>query len=101
MGPVWRGGTSGEPELLASAYRASLRLAAESGLLSIAFPAISAGIYGYPLEQATQIAVRTVRSAAAETSTLERVIFACFSRDVLAAYTAVGVEAREASEERG
>ena len=95
VGPVWRGGASGEPELLASAYRASLRLAGKSGLRSIAFPAISAGIYGYPLQQATQIAVRTVRSAAAETPTLERVIFACFSRDVLAAYTAAGVGARD------
>lgn len=96
VGPVWCGGKSGEPELLASAYRASLRLAHDSGLRSIAFPAISAGIYGYPLEQATQIAVRIVRSAAAETPTLEHVIFACFSRDALAAYVAAGVATREA-----
>ena len=95
VGPVWCGGRSGEPELLASAYRTSLRLAGDSGLRSIAFPAISAGIYGYPLEQATQIAVRTVRDAAAETPTLEHVIFACFSRDALAAYMAVGVATRE------
>ena len=96
VGPVWCGGRSGEPELLASAYRASLRLAGDSGLRSIAFPAISAGIYGYPLEQATQLAVRTVRDAAAEAPTLEHVIFACFSRDALAAYVAAGVATREA-----
>jgi len=95
VGPVWSGGTAGEPERLASAYRASLRLAADFGLRSIAFPAISTGIYGYPLEQGTRIAVRTIRDAAAEVPTLERVIFACFSRDALAAYAGSGVPTRE------
>jgi len=83
VGPVWRGGNSGEPELLASAYRRSLDLAREHELRSIAFPAISTGIFGYPLEGATKIAVETVREFGAA---LEHVIFACFNRDAFAAY---------------
>ena len=85
VGPVWRGGGEGEAELLASAYRSSMRLAAEHGIRSIAFPAISTGIYGYPLEEATQIAVSAVRDAAG-TSGVERVVFACFSPDVERVY---------------
>jgi O-acetyl-ADP-ribose deacetylase (regulator of RNase III) len=85
VGPVWRGGKSDEPELLASAYRRSLDLAREHGLRSIAFPAISTGIFGYPLEGATKIAVETVR-AFDRPAPLEHVIFACFNRDALAAY---------------
>ena len=84
VGPVWQGGRAGEPDLLASAYRAALELASKQGLKSIAFPAISTGIYGYPLQPATEIAVATVRSHSA--SSLETVIFACFSSEVLAAY---------------
>ena len=86
VGPVWRGGTSGEPEQLASAYRSSLALAAEHRLRSIAFPAISTGIYGYPLDLATDIAVVTVRREGPRLPPLEHVIFACFSAAVLAAY---------------
>jgi O-acetyl-ADP-ribose deacetylase (regulator of RNase III) len=85
VGPVWHGGNQGEPDLLASAYRSAMRLAAEHGVKSIAFPAISTGIYGYPLEAATPIAVSAVRDAAA-TSGVERVVFACFSTDVEQAY---------------
>lgn len=81
VGPVWRGGTQGEPELLASCYRSSLRLAEEHGIRSIAFPAISCGIYGYPIEEATSIAIRETAGAG-----LERVIFACFSDEIYAAY---------------
>jgi O-acetyl-ADP-ribose deacetylase (regulator of RNase III) len=87
VGPVWHGGGSREPELLASAYRASLDLAERERLGSIAFPSISTGIYGYPLEAATRVAVATVRDwAAAAPRTLQRVVFACFSQDALDAY---------------
>jgi O-acetyl-ADP-ribose deacetylase (regulator of RNase III) len=92
VGPVWRGGAAGEADLLASAYRSAVRLAAEHGLRSIAFPAISTGIYGYPLELATPIAANTVRAAAAG-SAIERVVFACFSPDVERAYHLAGVTA--------
>ena len=89
VGPVWRGGSSGEAELLAAAYRASLDLARAEGLRSIAFPAISTGIYGYPLEAATAIAVATVRAAVGPP--LEEVTFACFGPEALAAYEHEGV----------
>jgi O-acetyl-ADP-ribose deacetylase (regulator of RNase III) len=91
VGPVWHGGGFGEADLLASAYRASLRLANEHGLRRLAFPAISTGIYGYPLAPATAIAVGAVREALAGRTTVEDVVFACFSPDVLRAYRAAGV----------
>jgi O-acetyl-ADP-ribose deacetylase (regulator of RNase III) len=93
VGPVWRGGNAGEPELLAGAYRAALRLANAHGLRSIAFPAISTGIYGYPLEPATEVAVHAVRSEVSAGSTLQQVVFACFGPEVLAAYRYAGVAA--------
>jgi O-acetyl-ADP-ribose deacetylase (regulator of RNase III) len=83
VGPVWRGGTHGEDELLASCYRHALSLAREHGLMSIAFPAISTGVYRFPLERATRLAVKTV--AAARTPEMT-VIFACFGDEALAAY---------------
>ena len=83
VGPVWNGGDQGEPQLLASAYRRSLEVADEIGARSVAFPAISTGVYGYPLEPATEIAVKTVR----ETDTnVELVRFVCFDRKTLTAY---------------
>ena len=78
VGPVWRGGGSGEDALLASCYRESLRLAAEHGLRSIAFPAISTGVYGFPAERAARIAVATVLEELAARG-FDRVIFCCFS----------------------
>jgi O-acetyl-ADP-ribose deacetylase len=90
VGPIWRGGHGGEPELLASAYRSALRLAGEHRLRSIAFPAISTGIYGYPLQAATEVAVAAVREGVPGSS-LERVVFACFSDEALQAYRAAGV----------
>src|SRR5882762_3664697 len=77
VGPVWRGGTAGEPDLLARCYRSSLTLAHEHGLKSIAFPAISTGVYGYPKDQATEIAVREVTAHA---DGLDQVIFCCFDK---------------------
>jgi O-acetyl-ADP-ribose deacetylase len=92
VGPVWRGGGAGEADLLASAYQAAMQLAAERKLKSIAFPAISTGVYGYPLAPATRIAVEAVRDALARDSSVERVVFACFSPDVLDEYRRAGVE---------
>lgn len=88
VGPVWRGGTQGEPELLASCYRESLALARAHGAGSIAFPAISCGVYGYPLEQATHIAVRECAQFAAAEPKIEKIVFACFSAAMLALYRA-------------
>ena len=93
VGPVWRGGGEGEAALLASAYRSALRLARDHSLRSVAFPAISTGIYDYPLDQATGVAVSTVREAASVSASPERVIFACFSPDVERAYRQAGIEA--------
>jgi O-acetyl-ADP-ribose deacetylase (regulator of RNase III) len=91
VGPMYRGGQAGEPELLASAYRAACALAREHGLRSMAFPAISTGIYGYPVEAATRIAVDTVRNALAEPTSIAEVIFACFDERTLTAYRSAGV----------
>ena len=87
VGPVWRGGRHDEPELLASCYRCSLELAVAHGLASIAFPAISCGAYGYPLELAVPTAVRTVRGFD-RLDQLAQVIFVCAGDDVLARYEA-------------
>ena len=86
VGPVWRGGSAGEPELLASCYRRSLALAAEHGARTIAFPAISCGVYGYPVDAATAIAVRETAAFLAENPLPERVLFVCFGDDVCRAY---------------
>jgi O-acetyl-ADP-ribose deacetylase (regulator of RNase III) len=91
VGPVWQGGGQGEPELLASAYRSALAIASAEQLQSIAFPAISTGIYGYPLQAATKIAVATVRESLGKQEILRDAIFACFGRDALAAYSAEGI----------
>jgi len=86
VGPVWRGGKRGEPELLAACYRNSLQLALEYGISSIAFPAISCGAYGYPVEQAAEIAVGETRRFLVTARGIERVIFACFGEEVTGAY---------------
>jgi O-acetyl-ADP-ribose deacetylase len=86
VGPVWRGGGRGEAELLASCYRRCFEIASEHGLKTLAFPAISCGVYGYPLEQACAIAVRETRAALARFPAIARVVFVCFTPDVRAAY---------------
>jgi O-acetyl-ADP-ribose deacetylase (regulator of RNase III) len=88
VGPVWRGGSRGEPELLARCYRNSLALARAHGLRSIAFPAISCGIYGYPAEQAAGIAVRECGAFLRDDAQTERVLLVCFGEAVLRAYEA-------------
>lgn len=86
VGPVWRGGDQGEAELLANCYRNSLNLATQYGARSIAFPAISCGVYGYPLNQACAIAVREVRKFLAGRRETDRVIFVAFGGDVRQAF---------------
>jgi O-acetyl-ADP-ribose deacetylase (regulator of RNase III) len=86
VGPVWCGGRADEDELLARCYRASFALASEHGLASLAFPAISTGVYGFPRERAATIAVVETRQALAAAPTIERVIFACFDRETLMLY---------------
>jgi len=85
VGPVWRGGDKGEAELLADCYRNSIRLAEQHSLKSIAFPAISCGIFGYPVEQAAEIAIETTLRELDRCEHLEEVIFACFSDEIEAA----------------
>ena len=86
VGPVWRGGGHGEAELLASCYRRSFEVARANDLRTIAFPAISCGIYGYPIGPAAEIAVRESRAALAANERMERVTFALFSDDILEVY---------------
>jgi O-acetyl-ADP-ribose deacetylase (regulator of RNase III) len=80
VGPVWRGGREGEPERLASCYRESLTLASRHAIRSIAFPAISTGVYGYPADLAARVAVASVRKALESRDGLDEVIFCCFSK---------------------
>jgi O-acetyl-ADP-ribose deacetylase len=93
VGPVWRGGAHGEAEQLASCYRRSLQLASRNRIASIAFPSISAGVYGYPLEQACSIAVESVCTTLAELPQIELVVFSTFGERASAAIRAA-LEAR-------
>jgi O-acetyl-ADP-ribose deacetylase (regulator of RNase III) len=86
VGPVWRGGSHGEAELLAACYRNSLALAVQHDVRTIAFPAISCGVYGYPLAQAVRVAVETVVAELCAARLPLQVTFACFGADALAAY---------------
>ena len=86
VGPVWNGGANSEPELLANCYRSSFSLAREHDLRSLAFPAISCGIYGYPIDLATEIAVRETLAELDKNGAIESVIFACFGDQVYDAY---------------
>ena len=89
VGPVWHGGQLGEADLLASCYRNSLKLAEENGVRSIAFPAISSGIYGYPMELSAKVAIETVRAINPDLKTVGKVYFCCFSARALGIYKAL------------
>ena len=88
VGPVWYGGTCNEPELLAGCYRSCFKLASEHRLRSLAFPAISCGVFGYPIDQATEIALRETDAGLEANPHLESVFFACFGDEVYGAYAA-------------
>ena len=89
VGPVWRGGSHGEPALLASCYRRSIEIAAAQGVGTLAFPGISTGVYGYPVEPAARIAVASVRLALPDHPVIRELIFCCFSAADLAVYDAI------------
>jgi O-acetyl-ADP-ribose deacetylase (regulator of RNase III) len=93
VGPVWSGGGAGEEGLLAGCYRNALRLARENGLASLAFPAISTGAYGFPLERATRIAMAEVRAVLEKDPGVKRVVFCCFSASDRAVYERIAAEA--------
>ena len=98
VGPVWRGGGQGEELLLESCYRESLRLASAHGVETIAFPAISTGVYGFPITRAAEIAVRTTAAGAADHPSLRRILLCCFGREVREAHESAlrGLAARPA-----
>lgn len=86
VGPIWRGGKQGESETLASCYRNSLRLAVENRIQTIAFPAISCGAYGYPIQEATQIALKTTHEFLASENKIAKVIFVLWGEEIYEAY---------------
>jgi len=86
VGPVWKGGTRHEPEILANCYRNSLQLAVENEIKTIAFPAISCGAYGYPISDAAEIAVKTTRDFLASNDSIEKVTFVLWGEDIYEAY---------------
>lgn len=87
VGPIWHGGDKNEAELLASCYRESLKLAVKYDIRTIAFPAISCGLYGYPIKEAAKIAINEVKKFLENNRTIEKVYFVCFSADVFKVYT--------------
>lgn len=93
VGPVWRGGTNGEPDQLASCYRRCMSHAAENGIRTLAFPSISTGVYGYPKELAAKIAVTTVSTSLQNIAGIQEIIFCCFSDLDLLLYQTILVDA--------
>jgi len=92
VGPIWRGGNSGEPELLAEAYRNSLKLAVSKGLKTIAFPSISTGAYGYPIEKACRVALTTVKEFLEKEDKLDMVVLVLFSKRDFEIYKEIAEE---------
>jgi O-acetyl-ADP-ribose deacetylase (regulator of RNase III) len=92
VGPVWRGGDQGEDALLASCYRNSLKLAVENGIRTIAFPAISTGVYRFPLERATRIALSEVKRFLEQNNSIDKVIFVCFDHHTYEVYQRLASE---------
>jgi O-acetyl-ADP-ribose deacetylase (regulator of RNase III) len=86
VGPIWRGGNRGEPELLANAYRESLELAADKNLTSVSFPSISTGVYGYPVDKASRIALKTVVAFLFKPTSIKEVVFVLFDTRTFEAY---------------
>ena len=95
VGPVWHGGKSREDEILANCYRNSLELAVRNGLKSIAFPAVSTGVYGFPIERATEIAIREIKKFLEADSTVEKVVCCCFGQRDLDIYVKTAEEILE------
>lgn len=95
VGPVWRGGTNGEPDLLRLCYSTSIEIAAKHGINTLAFPSISTGIYGYPIELAARVAVTTIRLAVQQYPNISEVVFCCFSISDLAVYERILGEAAQ------
>lgn len=89
VGPVWHGGTHGEPGLLASCYRRCMEVATTTGIRTLAFPGISTGVYGYPIRQAAKVAVAAVNAAMSENCPVQEVVFCCFSLGDLLVYEAL------------
>jgi O-acetyl-ADP-ribose deacetylase (regulator of RNase III) len=92
VGPIWRGGRSGEPRLLAEAYRNSLELATRKGLKRISFPSMSTGAYGYPIEEAARIALKTVKEFLEEKDSMEEVNFVLFTKSDVQTYQEAAAE---------
>ena len=98
VGPIWRGGSRGEPRQLAGCYRRAIELAGGHGLRTVAFAAISCGVYGYPPEQAAPLAVRTVARALAGAPSIARVDFVCFELSIRAAFERALAEGAEGAQ---
>jgi len=94
VGPVWRGGGHGEAQLLASCYRESLRLAAENAVATVAFPAISCGVYGYPFEAAARVAITAIRTFLRDEPRIRKVYLVCYGAEGCAAYRRILAESQ-------
>ena len=92
VGPIWRGGSEGEADLLAQAYRSCLELAASRGIKSIAFPSISTGAYGYPLTEASRVALKTIKEFLEEKPVFDEVVLVLFSKEALKVYEEAAAE---------